>query len=615
MDKQERYHGLDFVRAMAMLLGLVLHVCIFFMPVERYFWGSGEYSGDTINRWLLTFIHLFRMELFFLMAGFFAELVILRKGFNYLIKDRTKRILAPFIFALIFIVPLHFFIINVNGFYSLTIDEYGFFDRFIALFFWGFFANKPIYDQTDIIIHYWFIFYLIVIYFFHFLFRPIVNFILKSTILNLIWAYCLRHKYGVLLLGLASLPFQYSLTNLFFPPSLGYDPPVLDVAFYSFYYFSGVLLFKSRGLLNYISKNCYFYFFVSIPFFIFMGKPTDNFSFNASVITDVTSWKISNFKFLYEGLFYGGWAKVMIAYGRALSCWLMCLAFIGLAHRFLNKPNPTIRYLADSSYWIYWIHLPLTFGLSKLGQQLEHVNSLTKSYVIILISTAIVFWSYNKFIRYTFLGDFFMGRRKLRDAEGESNFGIITMTKKVFPKAVILGCFTFFIGSIFEYNNSFQRGDILVESYVARKAETLDTVKSIDGITDKNGDTPLHNVVKSVEKNRRYDPLPILIGKASDVNPVNSVGRTPLFQAVRSGNIGDINLLLEAGARLDIADKYGHTPAHVAAIKAGINKQKIANHYFDILKLLEEKGANLGLKDYRGRTVTECLEHFSGRKL
>ena len=126
------------------------------------------------------------------------------------------------------------------------------------------------------------------------------------------------------------------------------------------------------------------------------------------------------------------------------------------------------------------------------------MNSLTKSYVIILISTAIVFWSYNKFIRYSLLGDFFMGRRKLRDAEGESNFGIITMTKKVFPKAVILGCLTFFIGSIFEYNNSFQRGDILVESYVARKAETLDTVKSIYGITDKNGDKPLHNVVKSV---------------------------------------------------------------------------------------------------------------------
>ena len=614
MSNQERYHGLDFVRAMAMLLGLVLHVCIFFMPVDNYLWVSGEYSGDPVNRWLLNFIHLFRMELFFFMAGFFAELVIFRKGFGNLLKDRTKRIVLPFIFAVLFMVPLHYFVINVNSFYSSTLDGYGFFERYKVLFFWGAFADKPIYDRTDILAHYWFMYYLIVIYLFHFILRPIVNFVLQNKALNRFWAFCLKSPYGVFLLGLVSLPFQYSLTDLFFPPS-GYDAPILDIAFYGLYYVAGILLFKSRALLKHLASNCWFYFFASIPFFIFLDTPTKNFSYGASVVVDITSWKISNFNYLHEGLFYGGWSKVMIAYGRAVSCWLMCFAFIGLAHRFLNKPNPTIRYLADSAYWVYWIHMPLTFGLSKAGQQLELVNSLTKSYVILLVSTVIIYWSYNTFVRYSVLGDFFMGRRKLRDAEGESNFGIIAMTKKVFPKAVILGCLTFFIGSIFEYNNSFQRGDILVESFVARKAETLDKVKSIDGIADKNGDTPLHNVVKSLEKNRRYDPLPILLDKASDVNPVNSVGRTPLFQAVRSGNIGDINLLLEAGARLDIADKYGHTPAHVAAIKAGINKQKIADHYFEILKLLQEKGANLGLKDYRGRTVTECLEHFARRKL
>ena len=76
------------------------------------------------------------------------------------------------------------------------------------------------------------------------------------------------------------------------------------------------------------------------------------------------------------------------------------------------------------------------------------------------------------------------------------------------------------------------------------------------------------------------------------------------------GKLGSI-----AGADLNMPDKYGHTTAHVAGIKAGINKQKASDHYFGILKLLQEKGANLRLKDYRGRTVTECLEHFAGRKL
>ena len=348
---------------------------------------------------------------------------------------------------------------------------------------------------------------------------------------------------------------------------------------------------------------------------MFLDDPTKNFTFGASVVVDVTSWRISNFNILHEGLFYGGWPKVLIAYGRAVACWLMCFAFIGLAHRYLNKPNATIRYLADSAYWIYWIHLPLTFGLSKVAQQVESINSLTKSYVVLLVSTLIIYWSYNTFIRYSYLGDFFMGQRKSRDAKGESELGIAKLTQKVFPKAMIVGCFVFFIGSMFEFNNSFKREDILVEAYVARKAETLDTVKSIDGITDKNGDTPLHTVTKRLEKNRRYDPMPILISKAKNVDPVNSVGRTPLFTAVRNGNIGDINLLLNAGARLDIADKYGHTPAHVAAIKAGIKKQKASDHYIGILKLLKERGADLDLKDYRGRSVEDCLMQFAKQKL
>ena len=57
-NDNQRYHDLDFIRAAAMLLGLVLHVCIFFMPPEKLFWGTGEYIGDEVNRQFLNFIHL-----------------------------------------------------------------------------------------------------------------------------------------------------------------------------------------------------------------------------------------------------------------------------------------------------------------------------------------------------------------------------------------------------------------------------------------------------------------------------------------------------------------------------------------------------------------------------
>ena len=80
MSENERYHGLDFVRAIAMLLGLVLHVCIFFMPADNYFWASGEYSGDPVNRWLLNFIHLFEWSYFFLWLASLLNWSLLEKG-------------------------------------------------------------------------------------------------------------------------------------------------------------------------------------------------------------------------------------------------------------------------------------------------------------------------------------------------------------------------------------------------------------------------------------------------------------------------------------------------------------------------------------------------------
>lgn len=48
-SRTQRFHDLDFVRATAMLLGLLLHVCIFFMPAHKYFWGAGEYFGDVLE--------------------------------------------------------------------------------------------------------------------------------------------------------------------------------------------------------------------------------------------------------------------------------------------------------------------------------------------------------------------------------------------------------------------------------------------------------------------------------------------------------------------------------------------------------------------------------------
>ncbi|MBL8934425.1 MAG: acyltransferase family protein, partial [Archangium sp.] len=94
-----RFDGLDRVRAAAMLLGLVYHSTYAFMPdVGPWFPVQAEatWSGFSL---VAGVIHAVRMPVFFTLSGFFAALVLQRRGDGFL-KDRAKRLLVPFFVAL-----------------------------------------------------------------------------------------------------------------------------------------------------------------------------------------------------------------------------------------------------------------------------------------------------------------------------------------------------------------------------------------------------------------------------------------------------------------------------------------------------------------------------------
>ena len=44
---------------------------------------------------------------------------------------------------------------------------------------------------------------------------------------------------------------------------------------------------------------------------------------------------------------------------QAAFTWLMVLGLIGACRRLLCHESPWLRYIADSSYWLYLVHLPL----------------------------------------------------------------------------------------------------------------------------------------------------------------------------------------------------------------------------------------------------------------
>ncbi len=55
----------------------------------------------------------------------------------------------------------------------------------------------------------------------------------------------------------------------------------------------------------------------------------------------------------------------------ALAIWTTSFAAIGVALRFLSGFSPARRYLADASYWIYLIHLPIVMALQVAVSNLD----------------------------------------------------------------------------------------------------------------------------------------------------------------------------------------------------------------------------------------------------
>ena len=107
MSSRDRLHALDAVRACALLLGVVFHAGFSFLPgLVPGIWAMTDNSPSTSIAILLFVSHVFRMSLFFFIAGFFARMLYLRGGARGFWVNRAKRILVPFVAGWVVVFPL-----------------------------------------------------------------------------------------------------------------------------------------------------------------------------------------------------------------------------------------------------------------------------------------------------------------------------------------------------------------------------------------------------------------------------------------------------------------------------------------------------------------------------
>lgn len=292
-----RFDGLDRVRAVAMLLGLVYHATYAFMPeVGPWFPVQAEatWSGFSL---VAGVIHAVRMPVFFTLSGFFAALVLQRRGDGF-VRDRAKRLLVPFFVAL----PIS--IVTDVLIRRASLAQGTMHPDFAGQGEWLF---RPL--------HLWFLEYL-------FLFC-LGAWLLSKTRLVVRLDSALRVP-EVLVLG-SALTAASVLTFGEPQPAFSFVPSWNSVGFFAPFFAFGWLLHQSHHATAVLQRRGWWMSLASLALCLF-------------VFSRPLQWQ---------------WQGQVLA---AVAAWLMVLGVIGPA---LRPGSKAPGVLVQSAYWVYLVHHPL----------------------------------------------------------------------------------------------------------------------------------------------------------------------------------------------------------------------------------------------------------------
>ena len=384
-QKTERIHALDSLRAIMMLLGIVLHTAMTYADTDfGDAWILKDIgSTDISNDYIYQVIHSFRMQTFFVVAGFFASLLFYERSPIKMIKNRVSRIVLPFVVFL--------FVLNSPSMFSM-IYSYNVFQGSEnplsgAL---NYVSEQPFLPETTM--HLWFLYYLSMISAVSVgmalllkklpaVTRPMsqaFNWVIKRPILRV-----------VIFAALTSV--VYLIMGTWYTEKYNnFTPNFNSFLYYSFFYFTGWILFKSKHLLNKMMKLDW-----------------------ACAILGLTLYTA----YLILSLIFPPFNLITHVLVKSLVVWLFIFGITGLFMRYGSNHSPLMRYVSDSSYWVYLLHLPLTMLIPGLIADWPLPSTL-KMLFVVLSTGVICFVSYHFLVRGTFIGKFLNGRkysRKLSD--------------------------------------------------------------------------------------------------------------------------------------------------------------------------------------------------------
>lgn len=367
MQAGERVHHMDNLRALAMLAGVVFHAALAYSPLMHPIWPLADAGRSVAVDVFAWFLHLFRMPLFFVVAGFFAALLVARRGMAGLFRNRAARVLLPLVLFLpLVLVSMHWLtmqaVANATHPSPALVWMRGWIEQHGAL------PSMPGWA------HLWFLFYLLL-------------FTVLTWVASSLGMRSLGQRIAALpplaLILLFPIPLTLALAGTTAPwPAPEFVLPSLwAMAFFGVYFALGYQLFQRHEMLDRMRPLSLPLLAGAVLAYALLFRLTDGFA-----LTRPTTLQHAMHVALeaYAGLWMTLW----------------CLL---AGKRWLDRRNATMRWLADASYWTYLVHLPLLFAIQYRLLDAP-LHWMAKFAIAVLATFAVSLVSYRLLVRNTVVG-------------------------------------------------------------------------------------------------------------------------------------------------------------------------------------------------------------------
>ncbi len=384
-----RYHYMDNLRAGAMLLGVFFHAMLAYVPNMQTLWLAANPENSEVFSVIAWYTHLFRMPLFFLIAGFFATYLVRKRGLKSFLKNRSLRLALPFVIfwplILVSIIgPMLWALSNIeNPSPMLALIQ-----TFQSM------ENPP---QTPLsTTHLWFIYNLFMFCLVYALLErfaaPIFAFLERVLTVRVL----------VFLVPILIIPAMASQVEPH-PAPEQFTPRLWSFGYYGLFFLVGTIVFRRQSLIDELRPY--------LPLMLI-----------ASTIMYVVYYRLLPQSFTFEEAMamVGGPPLTLQQVGiSALEAFMsvhLTLICLVLGKQLLDRASKPVRFVADSSYWVYIMHLPVLFFIQYL--LLDTNWNLWIEFLVSSFATlGIGMLTYALLVRPTPIGWMLNGRRKHKQGE------------------------------------------------------------------------------------------------------------------------------------------------------------------------------------------------------